>query len=230
VLPQWSKPAAIRAARAAIVMPSTFVIADKVVGSAQMALFAAFGSFATLVLVSFGGSRREKLRAHLGLALVGSLLLTIGTAVNGSTALAALVTVPVAFAVFFAGVAGPNAASGVTGALLAYVLPAATPGTIAMVPDRLAGWWLASGAGTLAVLVLASPPVADRLRDAAFGVTAVLADSLDALLRGEASEEGIAPALEAKHALLTQFEATPYRPTGFAVRDQALADAIELLE
>jgi len=230
VLPQWSKPAAIRAARAAIVMPGTFVIADKVFENAQMALFAAFGSFATLVLVSFGGSWLEKLRAHLGLALVGSLLLTIGTAVNGSTALAALVTVPVAFAVFFAGVAGPNAASGVTGALLAYVLPAATPGTIAMVPDRLAGWWLASGAGTIAVLALASPPIADRLRSAALGVTAVLADSLDALLRGEAGEEGLAPALEAKHALLTEFEATPYRPTGLAVRDQALADAIELLE
>ena len=58
----------------------------------------------------------------------------------------------------------------------------------------------------------------------------MLADSLDALLRGEATEEGLAPALEAKHALLTQFEATPYRPTGLAVRDQALADAIELLE
>jgi uncharacterized membrane protein YgaE (UPF0421/DUF939 family) len=230
MLPERSKPAAIRAARAAIVMPGAFVIAEEVVGNAQMALFAAFGSFATLVLVSFGGTWREKLRAHLGLAVLGSVLLTIGTAVNSTTALAALVTIPVAFAVFFAGVAGPNAASGVTGALLAYVLPAATPGTIGMVPDRLAGWWLASGTGTLAVLVLASPPVADRLREAALGVTAVLADALDALLRDEASEQGLRPALEAKHALLSEFEATPYRPTGLAVRDQALADAIELLE
>ena len=55
----------------------------------------------------------------------------------------------------------------------------------------------------------------------------MLADSLDALLRGEATEEGLAPTLEAKHALLTEFEATPYRPTGLAVRDQALADVIE---
>jgi uncharacterized membrane protein YccC len=230
MLPQWSKPAAIRAVRAAIVMPSAFVIADKVIGSPQMALFAAFGSFATLVLVSFGGNWREKLTAHLGLAVVGSLLLTIGTAVNSSTALAALVTIPVAFAVFFAGVAGPNAASGVTGALLAYVLPAATPGTLSMVPERLAGWWLASAAGTLAVLVLATPPVADRLRAAALGVTAVLADAIDMLLRDKASEAGLGPALEAKHALLSEFEATPYRPTGVTVRDQALADAIELLE
>ena len=44
---------------------------------------------------------------------------------------AAIVTVPVTFAVFFAGITGPNAASGVTGALLAYVLPAASAeGTI----------------------------------------------------------------------------------------------------
>ncbi|MGO9193768.1 MAG: hypothetical protein ACLP8X_35685, partial [Streptosporangiaceae bacterium] len=37
--------------------------------------------------------------------------LVIGTAVNGITALAVLVTIPVAFGIFFAGVAGPNAAS-----------------------------------------------------------------------------------------------------------------------
>ena len=66
-------------------------------------------------------------------------------AVSSSTLLAAIVTVPVAFTVFFAGVIGPNAASGAIAALLPYVLPAASPGTVSMVPDRLAGWcWLRS--------------------------------------------------------------------------------------
>jgi hypothetical protein len=54
-LPTWSSTAAIRAARAAIVMPSLFAISDKLIGNLQMAIFAAFGSFATLVLASFGG-------------------------------------------------------------------------------------------------------------------------------------------------------------------------------
>ena len=83
-----------------------FAFTDQVIGNLQMATFAAFGGFATLVLASFGGTRRDKLMAHLALAVAGSALMTIGTAVSSSTALAALVTVPVAFAVFFAGVAG----------------------------------------------------------------------------------------------------------------------------
>src|SRR5207244_4370695 len=129
----------------------------------------------------------------------------IGTAVASSTALAALVTVPVTFAVFFAGVAGPNAAAGVTAALLAYVLPAASPGTIDMVPDRLAGWWLASVGGTVAVLVLSPPVEADRLRLAAAKLATALADRLLGALRGEASSEEDAACLEAKDQLLTIF-------------------------
>ena len=157
-------------------MPTLFVICDQVVGNLQMALFAAFGSFATLVLVGFAGRPRDKLVAHATLAVAGSFLIIIGTAVNSTVALAAVVTVPVTFAVFFAGVAGPNAASGVTGALLSYVLPAASPGTMSMVPDRLAGWWLASVFGTIAVLVLPTPATGDRLRSAAAKLAAVLAE------------------------------------------------------
>ena len=112
--------AALRAVRATIVMPALFALTYKVIGDLQMATFAAFGSFATLVLASFGGSRRDKAAAHLQLALIGSAALIIGTAVSGITWLAVLITIPVAFGIFFAGVAGPNAASGVTAALLSH--------------------------------------------------------------------------------------------------------------
>jgi hypothetical protein len=195
-----------------------------------MATFAAFGGFATLVLASFAGTRRDKLIAHACLALAGSALLTIGTLVSSSTALAALATVPVTFAVFFAGVAGPNAASGVTAALLAYVLPAASFGTLSMVPDRLAGWWLASVCGTAAVLVLSPRPGDDALRAACGTLADDLADELDAALAGTATEEQLSGLLAAKHALIARFTATPYRPTGLAAEDQALANAVELLE
>jgi uncharacterized membrane protein YccC len=229
-LPIWSTAAAMRAVRATIVVAGLFAFTDKVIGNLQMATFAAFGGFATLVLASFAGTRRDKLVAHAILAVVGSVLLTIGTAVTSSTALAAIVTVPVTFCVFFAGVAGPNAASGVTGALLAYVLPAASPGTISMIPDRLAGWWLASVAGTAAVLLLSPRAGADRLRGAASKLAAALADELDAALRGAATEEQLLACLTAKHELLAQFTATPYRPTGFSGPDEALANGVELLE
>jgi uncharacterized membrane protein YccC len=229
-LPVRSKPAAIRAVRAAVVMPSLFVITEKVIGNPQMALFAAFGSFATLVLVGFAGTARDKLVAHLVLALAGSVLLTIGTAVSSSTVLAALITVPATFPVFFAGVAGPNAASGVTGALLAYVLPAATAGTMAQVPDRLAGWWLASVVGTLAVLVVPTPQGADRLGRAARNLCETLALDLERMLAGEATESDVKAAIAARHELMQVFDSTPYRPTGLALPDEALANAVELLE
>jgi hypothetical protein len=229
-LPKRSTAAALRAVRAAVVMASVFAITDKVIGNVQMATFAAFGSFATLVLSSFGGTWREKLRAHALLALAGSALLCIGTAVNSSTVLAAAVTVPVTFAVFFSGVAGPNAASGVTGALLAYVLPAASPGTIAMIPDRLAGWWLASIAGTAAVLALSPPRGADVLRQAMARAAAALAGETEAAVHEEVGERDLAQSMDAKHALLRSFNASPFSPLGLAAPDQALANVVELLE
>jgi hypothetical protein len=195
-----------------------------------MATFAAFGGFATLVLASFGGSRRDKLVAHTWLAVSGSVLLTIGTAVSGSAALGAIVTVPIAFAVFFAGIAGPNAASAATAVLLGYVLPAASPGTISMVPDRLAGWWLASVVGTAAVLATSRGPGQDQLRAAASLLATRLADYLDAALSGVANGDQLASAVEGKHELLAQFNWRPYKPTGLGASDAALASASELLE
>jgi uncharacterized membrane protein YccC len=229
-VPAWSTPAALRALRSVIVICGLFALTDRVIGNVQIATFAAFGGFATLVLAAFAGTRRDKLLAHAALALAGSALLTIGTVVSASTALAALATVPVTFAVFFAGIAGPNAASGATAALLAYVLPAASPGTIGMVPDRLLGWWMASVAGTAAVLILSPPPGDNALRGAASELASALADQLDAALSGTATEDRLAATIAFKHRLLARFTATPYRPTGLAAADQAMANAVELLE
>ena len=229
-LPVWSRPAALRALRATLVIPGLFAITDKAIGNPQMATFAAFGGFATLVLASFGGTRRDKLVAHFGLAVAGSVLLTIGTAVNSSVAIAAVVTVPVTFAVFFAGIGGPNAAAGVTGALLAYVLPAASPGMMSMVPDRLAGWWLASVAGTVAVLTLSPPSPGDALRRAARDLATALANGIDAMLRGGGSEDELATCIDAKQTLLSNFNTTVIAPTGLSTADQALANGVELLE
>ena len=85
----------MRALRTTLVVPALFALCDKVIGNLQMATFAAFGGFATLVLANFGGTRRDKAFSHLALAVAGSALLAIGTVVNSSTAAAALVTVPV---------------------------------------------------------------------------------------------------------------------------------------
>ena len=228
--PTWSKAAGLRALRAVLVIPPLFALTFEGFGNLQMALFAAFGGFASLIMASFGGSRRDKLIAHLGLAVIGSLGLIIGTAVSGITWLAVLVTIPVTFGIFFAGVAGPNAASGVTAALLPYVLPVATPGTVSMIPDRLAGWWLASVVSTAVVLLIPAPSPGDRLRTAAAESARALAGHLEASARGTATTADSQACQQAKHQLMTVFASTPYRPVGLATADQGMASVVQLLE
>ena len=220
----------MRTVRAVLVIPSLFALTYEGFGNLQMALFAAFGGFASLIFAAFGGTKRDKLVAHLGLAVTGSIGLIIGTAVSPVKWLAVLVTIPVAFGIFFAGVAGPNAASGVAGALLGYVLPVATPGTVSMIPDRLAGWWLASVVSTAAVLLFSPPSPGDRLRAAAAASAHALAAHLEAAVKGTATAADQAKCQAAKQELMNAFATTPYVPTGLATADQGLASVVHLLE
>ncbi len=226
----WSVPAALRAARATIVIPVLFALTFKVIANEQMTLFAVFGGFGALVMTSFGGSRMDRALAHLGLAVAGSVMIVVGTLVSGSTWLAAVVTVPVAFAVFFAGSAGPNAASGVTACLLAYVLPVASAGTASMLPSRLEGWWLAQAASTIAVLVLFARSPGYRLRTLAATVAASLGHVLEAAVTGTPSGQDREHCLQAKQEMRNAFVSTPYRPIGLASADQALASIVHLLD
>jgi uncharacterized membrane protein YccC len=228
--PVWSAPAALRALRAVLVIPAVFALAYEGFGNEQMALFAAFGGFAHLTVASFGGSRRDKLTAHLGLAATGSMALIIGTAVSGIEWLAVLVTIPVTFGIFFAGVAGPNTASGGGPALFGYLLPLATPGSVSMIPDRLAGWWLVSVVATAAVLLLSPPSPGDRLRAAAAASARELAARLEASVRGTLAAADRDAFQKARNELASVFARTPYRPTGLATADQGLASAVQLLE
>ena len=125
---------------------------------------------------------------------------------------------------------GPNAASGVTAALLPYVLPVATPGGIGTIPDRLAGWWLASAVSTAVVLAIPAPSPGDRLRTAAARSARTLAVHLEASVRGTATEADRKACHEAKNQLMNAFASTPYRPVGLATADQAMSSVVQLLE
>jgi uncharacterized membrane protein YccC len=226
----WSTSAAIRALRAMIIAPGLFALCFEVIGNAQMTVFAVFGSFGSLLMASFGGSRRDKAIAHLGLTVAGSITLTIGTLVSGSVWLATVVTVPVAFAIFFAGVAGPNAATGVTATLLAYVLPVASASPVSVIPWRLAGWLLASVVAAAAVVLFSPWSAGDELRAVTAATAEALAHHLEAALAGTATKDDLNASLAAKHTLMTTFSATPYRPIGLAIADQGMADTIHMLE
>ena len=226
--PLWTVPAGLRALRATLVIPALFAICLKVIGDPQMTLFATFGGFATLVVAAFGGTRKDKLAGHVGLALVGSLALIIGTMVSSTAWIAAVVTLPVTFAIFFAGIIGPNPASGTIAAMFAYVLPVVSVGGVADLPSRLEGWWLASAAGTIAVLLLSPPAPGNRLRAAVAQLSGELADRVRAAAAGEVSSPEAMKA--AADRLRTAFTAAPYRPTGLATSDQALGSMVQLLE
>ncbi len=212
-----------------LVVPPLFALTDLVVGNKQMAVFAAFGGFSTLVLTSFGGTRREKALAHLGLALAGTVLVVLGTLASFSALLAVVVTLPVAFAVLFAGVLGRNWAAGAMGALLAYVLPAVSPGTVSMIPARLARWWLASVAGGAAVLLLASRPPASLLRVTGAALAGGLAAELEAALGGTPDPRLRDTSRAQNEELRAAFATAPYRPTGMAAVEQAYANLAESL-
>src|SRR5580658_10820562 len=79
-----------RATRAAIIMPGMFALGDKVIGNPQLATFAAFGSFAMLLLVDFGGPMTERLQAQAALIVTGGVFVCLATLASQTAWLAAV--------------------------------------------------------------------------------------------------------------------------------------------
>src|SRR5260370_3435251 len=96
--------AALRgAARTAIIMPAMFALGDKVIGNPQLATFAAFGSFAMLLLVDFGGSMAERLQAEAALAVTGGVFVCLATLASQTAWLPAVAMAVVGVGGIFAG-------------------------------------------------------------------------------------------------------------------------------
>ncbi|MHA7984228.1 FUSC family protein [Rathayibacter sp. CAU 1779] len=226
-----------RAGRTAIVMPLLFAFGDYVVGNADYATFCAFGSFAMLLLVGFGGTIRERLQAQLALAVTGAVFVVLGTLAATPIWLAALTMAVVAFAVLFVGTVSSVLASASTSLLLAFILPVTLPGDVASVLPRLAGWGTASVVGFAAIALLWPAPVRMPLRTSAAHACLALAARLraDAALvlsgRDAASEAArdaaAAQADDAVAALRALFLATPYRPTGLSTPDRTVVRLVD---
>ena len=205
--------AALRsAARAAIVIPSVFAIADKVIGQPQTSLFAAFGSFAMLVLAEFGGPPRTRFLAYLGLGCVGAAYITLGTLCSRSPWLAAVVTAAVGFVTLFSGAFSGYFAAATGGAILTFILPVTIPAANSAIPDRLEGWGLAVGAAIFAVMLLWPARRTRDLHRQAAGAVRSVADLVD----GEAQQlpERARLARQAVDDLGRRFLGTQHRPTG----------------
>jgi uncharacterized membrane protein YccC len=204
-------------------MPSMFAIGDRVVGNVDVATFAAFGSFAQVLLVEFGGPMRRRVLSQVSLALVGGALVAAGTLAAQSTATATVAMALVGFGVMFAGVVSSGLAGAGTALLLAFILPVSLPGPVSSIPDRLAGWGLAAVAALFAIRYLWPAPERNPLRDSAIAAC----HSLGRRLRGasDPSPDGDG----AVAALRRAFFATSYRPTGLSTSDRAVVRLVDEL-
>ncbi len=220
------------AARAAIVMPGVFAFAEKVIQNRETATFAAFGSFAILVLADFSGSRRNRLLAYLALAVAGAILIVLGTLCSRNPWLAAAAMAVVGFTVLFSAVISGYFVAGTTAALLTFVLPVNLPAPPSEIPARLEGWGLAASVGICAVMLLWPSQRRDRLRDGIARASLALAELIDGLLEGDRSliAERAGAAREAVEAPRQVFLAAPYRPTGPSGAAAAVAFLVDELE
>src|SRR5229473_3523630 len=226
-----------RATRTAIIMPAMFALGDKVLGNPQMATFAAFGSFAMLLLVDFGGPMAERLQAEAALAVTGGVFVCLATLASQTVWLAAIAMAVVGFGVIFAGVVSSVLAGATTALLLAFILPVSLAGPVSSVPDRLAGWGMAGGAALAAVALLWPAPARDPLRSALIiacrALGARLRSEVAYLLSGEDRQFALdrdhaaGQANDAVKALHRAFLATPYRPTGLSTAARTVVRLVD---
>ncbi len=225
-----------RAARVAIAMPLLFAFGARVVGDVDVATFAAFGSFALLLLVDVNGSRAERVQGVAWLAVVGAVLVCLATLVSRQPVLAALSMAVVGFAVLFVGVVSSKLAGASTALLLAFVLPVATPAPVGAIPERVAGWLLAAAVATVAVAFWWPAPPRSPLRGPSAQTCRLAAERLVADHRVAVGEldpaerdEVSARLTSAYGALRDAFYATPNRPTDLGTSSRILVRLVDEL-
>ncbi|HEY1451510.1 MAG TPA: FUSC family protein [Solirubrobacteraceae bacterium] len=232
-----------RAGRAAIVMPAMFALGDKVIENAAIATFAAFGSFAMLLLVDFGGPMRARVQAQIALSLTGCALVCLGTLASHTVWISVVAMTAVGFAVIFSGVVSSVLAGASTSLLLAFILPVTLAEPVSSLPDCVAGWAMASGAALIAIVLLWPTPARGPLRDAAIAACRALAvrlrSDVEYLISGKDSSlagdhaRAVEDGEQAVAAMHRVFLATPFRPTGLSTSARTvvrLVDEINWLE
>ena len=172
-----------RSVRAAVVMPLVFALTHAAFSNPQVALFGAFGSFALLLLVEFTGRPPTRIASYGGLYVVGACFVVLGTFVSTNRVAAVVTMALVGFAVLFAGVVAPQAATATTAALLTFVLPVAVAQPASAIGPRLIGWTIAAVFCITACMWVWPPPWHDNLRRrlaAAISAVGRLADARSA--------------------------------------------------
>jgi uncharacterized membrane protein YccC len=228
-----------RAGRTAIIMPAMLALGVKVIDNPLVGLFAAFGSFAMLLLVDFTGPIQDRVRSQALLGVACAVLIALGTLASQTTWISVVGMAIVAFVVLFSAVVSSVMASATTSLLLAYILPVSLPGPASQIPDRVAGWGMAAGASVIAIAILWPAATRDPIRVKAIAGCRAIAERLRreiaVITAGGAAETvadyraAIEAANDAVSDLYRTFLQTPYRPTGLTTSDRAVVRLVDNL-
>jgi uncharacterized membrane protein YccC len=216
-----------RALRVAIVVPPLAAFAGTIVGDPAASIFAVFGAFSLLGLADFGGPTIPRARAYGGAALVGVVLVLLGTLASQTAWSAVAATILVVFALQLLGVFGGYVVAAQTAVVLAFLVAVSIPVPAGAVWARMAGWALAGGISLAAGVLLwprhARTQVRQRAGDACQALAAMLADARTPTPAADQARARV----EATHQAYDQ---APLRPAGPARRDRALIDLVIQLD
>lgn len=241
--PEWT--ALHKAIKVAVVVTAGLAIGTLLIGNAQLSLFASFGGVAFLLFADFPGGRSARLGAYLGLAVVGAVLISLGTLASGTAWLAVAGMAGIGFLVLFGGVLSAAAAGATRAALLAFILPVTVPGTVTDIPARLGGWGIAAVLAIPAAVLVWPPRDHDKLRARASEACAALARQLTArcapppdaapVQPGTSTDDHRAATVDesteqAITALRQQFRSTSCRPVGLTTGSRLLMQLTDRLE
>src|ERR1700731_4566665 len=210
-----------RAVRAAIMGPLPAGLPFVAGAGRATPLYALLGAFWLLVVTEFPGNRRQRAVAHLGLAVNGFVLITVGTLVAPVAWLAVTLMFLLGVAVTLASMLSTTMSAGQRATLLFYVWPVCTP--IGPIGERLLGWLIAVAICVPAALFFLPPRHYGALRRHVAQVCAALADRLE----GIGSAEDVTAAMD---ALLASFLAASFRPVGLSAGSRALVRIVDILE
>jgi uncharacterized membrane protein YccC len=211
-------------------MPLAFGLAHLLFSNPQVGLFAAFGSFALLLLVEFQGRPRSRLASYVLVFVIGTVLISLGTVASTHKIAAVAAMAVIGFAVLFAGIASPTVATASTAVLLLFVLPVAVAAPNSAVGPRLVGW---VGAGILCIpacMLIWPPPWHDDLRRRLSTAASAVSQLAEARASGRADAEAQAKVQTELALLRQQFRGTPYPPTGAAASAVGLAKLVGRIE
>ncbi len=220
-----------RSIRAAVVMPLVFALAHVGFSDPQVGLFAAFGSFALLLLVEFTGPARTRLVSYAGLYVVGAVLRGAGhprlDPQGGCGRHDGRGRVPGALR----GNCCAAGATATTAALLTFVLPVAVAQPASAIGPRLVGWTLAAVFCVPACMLVWPPPWHDNLRRRLSAAVEAVAQLADLGPRGSTTRRRRKTSQpRAGCAPRGNSPSTPYPPTGAAAGAVALSKLVGRVE